>query len=264
MRKILFLTVLMMLAESCTINRELESIGNSNKDLVNHEFVTGQWVTTSDFIRLKNRDLTPPHPFDGKEVPPLTCIREGRPYFDNIGTIITFLEKKGDHYEAVYDFGKSTLQFNTNENDTTLNLEYQYQSNEPVKLMLSKVPTARSCDYEVSPGDGITSAITVAYNLYYFKGKYSVNDIDNNSTTDVEITSDFHISGLKEYDAYRLYTFGSYIRVELYKRQKSYRTKIWKIQKFKLIPNEYGFDLYAMPKASYIKETEKLYEFRRK
>ena len=263
MRKYLFLA-LAILAQNCATNKNLEAERNAKQTSLGHEFISGQWAETNDLARLKQRDLTPPHPFDAKATSHLTCFKEGKPCYDNWGTIYAFLEKKEDYYEYVSEDEELTLRFSVSEQDTTMAVEYKYQSNTQQQLLLSKVPGARTCDFKASPGDGITSGITVAYNYYYFKGKYTVKDLLNDSTVDVEISSDHDIFGLKDFDAYRLYTFGSNIRVELLKRPKDFRARIPKLQKCRLVATDYGFDLYAQPKASYIKTLEKLYEFRRK
>jgi hypothetical protein len=262
--KHLYLLLLTLLIQNCTINKSLKEAYNSKQGLINHEFITGQWVERSDFIRLKERDIAPPHPFNVNTVAHLTCFSEEKPLYDNWGTIYAFLEKKKDYYEYISEDEKLTLQFSVIEHDTTMTLKHQFRTNEPQQILLSKVPNARSCDFNVTPEEGITSGIRVAYNYYYFKGQYSVKDILNNSTTEVEISSNNNISGLKDFDIYELHTFGSYLRVELFKKQKKNRFVKRKSQKCKVVPTDYGFDLYAVPKASYIKKLEKLYEFRRK
>lgn len=264
MRKYLLFIALTFFVQNGAVNKSLEEDSNSKQSFVNHEYITGQWVETSDLDRLKKRNLTPPHPFNVNTVSHLTCFKEGRPFYDNYGTIYTFLEKKNDYYEYMSEDEKLTLRFSVIENDTTMTLEHKFRSYEPLKLLLSKVPLARSCDFKVTVEEGIMSGIKEAYNYYYFKGEYRVKDIVNNSTVDVEISSNNTISGLKGFDVYGLHTFGFNIRVKLFRSQKEYRAGVRKFQNCRLVAKDYGFDLYRVPKKSYINTLEKLYEFRRK
>ena len=263
MKKHLFLLVSIAFFQGCTFQNKIAIVDGSNEEITIHDFVAGQWVTTSDLLRVKTRDIGYPHPFDHIEVPPQTCYRNGKPFFDDFISQQTVLEQEGDQFVAQDEYGKVSLHFTAKNNDTTLALIYIRPGIEDINLHLSKVSTAKTCDYEVTPGNGIENGVNVAFNMHYFKGKYKVKDIDNKRISDVEILADNSITGLAEFDAYALHPVGFYIRVELFKRQESYRTRKWKTETFRLISKEYGFDLSAIPKNRFSEEIETLYEFRR-
>lgn len=266
-----FLIVLALLVQSCTINKNLDTQEKTKQGLVSHELITGQWVETNDLNRLKAKDISNPHPFHMLVVDHMTCFKEGEPYYEDRGSNSAFLEKKDDYYEYMDEYVTLKLQFNISENDTTMTLEQQFQANDPHVYMLSKVPRAKSCDFQHFPGASLISGISESYQYYYFKGKYTVKDIDNEKELIVEISSDGKIFGLTYFDEYNFSTFGSQILLQLFKAQENYRYGLREFQNLVLVAQEYGFDLHKTNYSNSVLMSEqryeildKVYEFRRK
>lgn len=266
-----FLIVLALIVQNCTINKNLDIQEKPKQGLVSHELITGQWVETNDLNRLKARDISDPHPFQMLVADHLTCFKEGRPYYEDLGNNSVFLEEKDDYYGYMDEYVTLKLHFNVSENDTTMTLESQFQANDPYIYLLSKVPIAKSCDFQYSPGASLRSGINESYRYYYFKGKYTVKDIDNEKELIVEISSDGKIFGLTDFDKHNFSTFGSQILLQLFKAQENYRYGLREFQNLVLVAQEYGFDLHKTNYSNSVLMSEKryeildkVYEFRRK
>ncbi|MEL7121341.1 MAG: hypothetical protein AAFO07_17980 [Bacteroidota bacterium] len=241
-----YLVILFLLVFSCsTTQNVLQPTKSKQKQLQNHEFITGQWVETASFNRLKKRDILPPHPFERLSADYYTCIQDGKPYFTNVMTFFCDMEEDSKKYKCQDEYSKYQFEFNSTEEDTTLIITSQFQENEPIIQYLSKAPRAKSCDFEVTPGVNLRSGIQESYNFFYFEGKYQVKDVNKDEELMVEISSDFKISGFTGINTYKLNTFGTHLMLELYEDPGKVVPYRWKnVQYYVLIAQENGFDLH--------------------
>lgn len=279
--------IITMLFIQCIVNKN-----NGNKRLHNeesnfsHELIPGQWVETHALNRLKERDISEPHPFNWHDPHQdiLTCYKDGTPFYLEFFKEKGVLEKREDYYIWMNDDSmKLTFQFSIQDRDTVLMFESQYKSNDPNRYSLSKIPRATPCDFVYYPGIDLRSGSSKCYSQYYFEGDYHVKEIATNESLPVDISSDFSISGLPDFEHYNIYTYGSPLVLKLYDSDTMYsrpitfegqqypRVTALNNQYFTVIGQDNGFDLHrtnysgkgSMAERKF-EVLEKVYEFTRK
>ncbi|NNE15455.1 MAG: hypothetical protein HKN51_10795, partial [Saprospiraceae bacterium] len=80
-----------------SFSNSLTAQNHSSEKSISHEFITGNWVESTDLNRLKDNDLSDPHPFDQLVVDHFTCLKNEKPFYNDWGNNAVYLEKK-DNY----------------------------------------------------------------------------------------------------------------------------------------------------------------------